>query len=130
MSERSKRFCYSVAELDEEEERAFREGLDEPTLALFDLLKKDELTPADISRIKAVAVDLYATLQAELTRLSDWQWKEATRDLVKQTIFDFLYSDETGLPESYSDDEIAIRSASVFTHFLNQEKRGMVLVAA
>ena len=118
-----------VAELDEEQERAIREGLDEPTLVLFDLLKKDELTPADIKRIKAVAVDLYETLQAELTRLNDWQWKEATRDLVKQTIFDFLYSDETGLPESYSEDEIAVKSTMVFTHFLKQDQRDVVFAA-
>ena len=118
-----------VAELDEEQERAIREGLDEPTLALFDLLKMDELTPADIKRIKAVAVDLYTTLQTELTRLNDWQWKEATRDLVKQTIFDFLYSDETGLPESYSEDDIAVKSTMVFGHFLNQQQSGLVLAA-
>lgn len=118
-----------VAELDEEQERAIREGLDEPTLALFDLLKKDELTPADINRIKAVAVDLYTKLQQELVHLSDWQWKEATRDLVKQTIFDFLYSDETGLPESYSEDEVAAKSTLVFGHFLNQQLSGLVLAA-
>ena len=118
-----------VADLDEEQERALREGLDEPTLALFDLLKKDELTPADIKRIKTVAVDLYAKLQEELARLSDWQWKEATRDLVKQAIFDFLYSDETGLPESYSEGEITEKSAVVFRHFLNQQQGGLVLAA-
>ena len=118
-----------VADLDEEQERAIREGLDEPTLALFDLLKKDELTPTDIKRIKTVAVDLYAKLQGELTRLSDWQWKEATRDLVKQTIFDFLYSDETGLPESYSEDEITVKSTMLFTHFLNQQQHGLALAA-
>ena len=48
-----------VAELDEEQGRAVREGLDEATLALFDLLKKEELTSAEIKRIKRVATDLY-----------------------------------------------------------------------
>ena len=37
-----------VSKLDDEQARALREGLDEPTLALFDLLKKEELTPANI----------------------------------------------------------------------------------
>ena len=99
-----------VAELDDEQARALREGLDEPTLALFDLLKKEELTPADIKRIKQVAVDLYARLREELARVRDWEQKQATRDLVKQTIFDSLYSDETGLPESYDEAEIAQKS--------------------
>ena len=116
-----------VADLDEEQERAVREGLDEPTLALFDLLRKDDLTPEEIRRIKTVAVDLYAKLQAELARIRDWRWKEATRDLVKQTIFDFLYSDETGLPTSYSEAEITVKSTMVFGHFLNQPRQGVAL---
>ena len=48
---------------------------------------------------------------------------------MKQTIFDFLYSDETGLPESYSEDEIAAKSTMVFSHFLNQQQSGLVLAA-
>ena len=94
-----------VAKLDDEQARALREGLDEPTLTLFDLLKKEELTPAAVKRIKQVAVNLYARLREELARIRDWEQQQATRDLMKQTIFDFLYSDETGLPESYSEDE-------------------------
>ena len=112
------------ADLDEEQERAVREGLDEATLALFDLLKKDHLTPAEITRIKAVAVELHAKLAAELAPIRDWQMKEATRDRVKQTIADFLYSDETGLPASYSEAEITLKSNMVFTHFLYQQQRG------
>ena len=118
-----------VADLDEEQERAVREGLDEATLALFDLLKKDDLTPADIKRIKTVAVDLYAQLQSELSRIRDWQKKEATRDRVKQRIFDFLYSDETGLPASYSEAEITVKSDLVYAHFLCQQQQGAAFAA-
>ena len=119
-----------VAELDDEQARALREGLDEPTLALFDLLKKEELAPADIKRIKQVAVDLYARLREELARVRDWEQKQATRDLVKQTIFDSLYSDETGLPESYDEAEIAQKSDQVFAHVLYRQLHGPVVVAA
>ncbi len=118
-----------VADLDEEQERAVREGLDEATLALFDLLKKDDLTPAEIKRIKKVAVDLFAKLQSELGRIRDWQEKEATRDFMKKTILDFLYSEETGLPASYSEDEIKSKSDMVFTHFLYQQQQGMTFTA-
>ena len=118
-----------VSKLDEEQARVLREGLDEPTLALFDLLKKEDLKPADIKRIKQVAVDLYARLRKELARIRDWDKKHATRDQVKQTIFDFLYSDETGLPESYSEDEITMRSNLVFGHFLTQKQHGLALAA-
>ena len=67
-----------VADMDEEKERSVREGLDEPTLAVFDLLKKDDLTPREIKHIKTVAVDLYARLEAEVARIRDWQNREAT----------------------------------------------------
>ena len=103
-----------VSKLDDEQARALREGLDEPTLTLFDLLTKEELTPAEIKQIKQVAVDLYARLRDELARICDWEQKQATRDQVKQTMFDFLYSDATGLPESYSEDEITMKSNLVF----------------
>ena len=48
---------------------------------------------------------------------------------MKQTIFDFLYSDETGLPESYSEDEITTKSNLIFGHFLTQQQHGMALAA-
>ena len=48
---------------------------------------------------------------------------------MKQTIFDFLYSDETGLPESYSEDEIAMKSNLVFGHFLTQQQHGLAPAA-
>ena len=118
-----------VADLDEEQERAVREGLDEPTLALFDLLKKDDLKPAEIKEIKTVATELHGKLEAELTRIRDWQMKEATRDYVKQAIFDFLYSDETGLPPSYSEAEITVKSGLVFKHFLYQQQQGVAVSA-
>ena len=116
-----------VATLDEEEDRAVREGLDEETLALFDLLKKDHLTPDDIKRIKAVAVDLYAKINAEIERIRDWESKFATRDAMKQTIYDYLYSDATGLPDSYSHAEIEQKSEVVYVHILHQYQHGAAL---
>ena len=106
-----------VKELDDEESRAVREGLDEKSLAIFDLLKKNELIPADIKRIKAVAVGLLETLKAEKLRVDQWREKEATRDAVRLTIRDFLYSDETGLPlNSYEDGEVKELAEDVFRH--------------
>ena len=118
-----------VADLDEEQERAVREKLDEPTLAVFDLLKKEDLEPADIKSIKSVAVDLHETVQGELARIRDWQTKEATRDFIKQTIFDFLYSDRTGLPASYTVDEVNVKAQAVFAHFLYQQRYGVTATA-
>ncbi len=57
-----------VNDLDEEEHRAVREGLDEESLAIFDLLKKPELSAAEIKRIKKVAVALLEKLKGRETQ--------------------------------------------------------------
>ena len=105
-----------VEELDEEETRAIREGLDEESLAVFDLLRKPDLNARDIKRIKGVAVELLRNLKAEPLRVDRWQEKEATRDAVFGAIRDFLYSDRTGLPGGYTDAEVEARSGEVFRH--------------
>ena len=105
-----------VTELDAEERRAVREGLDEESLAVFDLLRKPALSPSDSRRIKAVAVELLKTLKAEQLRVDQWRDKEASRDAVRVTIRDFLWDDATGLPESYTDREVTARSDEVFRH--------------
>ena len=106
-----------VQELDEEGSRAVREGLDEESLAIFDLLKKKNLNASDIKRIKAVAVSLLQELKVEKLRIDHWCDKEATRDAVRVTIRDFLWSDKTGLPvESYAEDDVKTISDEVFRH--------------
>lgn len=105
-----------VNELDEEQKRAIREGLDQESLALYDLLMKPELTPKEIAQIKQVAIELLSTLKEERLKVDQWRDKEGTRDAVRSAIFDFLYSDKTGLPATYSDDEIKDKSELLFQH--------------
>ncbi|MBW1723539.1 MAG: DUF3387 domain-containing protein, partial [Deltaproteobacteria bacterium] len=106
-----------VQTLDEEERRAIREGLDEESLALFDLLKKPDLSTGDIKRVKKVAVELLETLKAEKLKIDHWRDKETTRDAVRITIRDFLWSDKTGLPvDSYSEEEVVAKAEDVFLH--------------
>ena len=93
-----------------------REGLDEETLALYDLLRKPDLPKKDIKRIKKVAVELLAALKAEKLKIDNWRAKEATRDAVKIVIHDFLFSDATGLLLSYTEEEIAQKTTAVYTH--------------
>jgi type I restriction enzyme R subunit len=106
-----------VQELDEESTRAMREGLNEESLAIFDLLKKDDLSANDIKRVKQVAVGLLDELKKEKLRVDQWRDKEATRDAVQVTILNYLWSDETGLPDEMYDDDDVIRMAdNVFRH--------------
>ena len=105
-----------IAEMSEEEERAVREGLDEETLAIYDLLKKPALSKADTGKIKAIAKNLLEKLKAEKLAVSHWRDKESTRDGVKKQIRDFLFSDATGLPAAYTDTEIDVKTNVVFRH--------------
>jgi type I restriction enzyme R subunit len=110
-----------VASLGEEESRAVREGLDPEALTLFDLLKNPDLSKPEIDRLKKVAATLLDTLEQRKKEIDDWRAKEATRDTIRQTIYDFLYNDETGLPESYSPQEIEQKSQVVFAHVFSAE---------
>ena len=103
--------------LDQEEKRAISEELDEESLAIFDILNKPNLNKKDIRQIKAVAVKLLQTLKAKKLRVDQWRDKETTRDAVRGAIYDFLWSDQTGLPtKAYSPDEVEKRTEDVFRH--------------
>ena len=106
-----------VQELDVEESRALREGLDEESLAIFDLLQKPGLNSSDVKKIKRVASELLARLKAEKLRIDHWRDKEATRDAVRVTIHDYLWTDKTGLPvDVYTEDDVNERAEDVFRH--------------
>lgn len=103
--------------LGEEESRAVREGLDEESLAIFDLLKKQDLRRSEIKKIKTVAVGLLDRLKAEKLKFDHWRDKESTRDAVRIAIRDFLWSDDTGLPvDAYDENEVDLKSEEVFVH--------------
>ena len=75
-----------VAEMEEEERRAAREGLTEDELAIFDLLTKPEpkLTKAQETAVKKVARELLDKLQA--LRVAHWQQNQQTRAAVHSEI--------------------------------------------
>ncbi|MEW8394303.1 MAG: type I restriction endonuclease subunit R [Candidatus Thiodiazotropha sp.] len=103
--------------LDDEERRSLREGLDEESLAIFDLLRKPGLDSGDIRKIKAVAVELLDRLKKEKLRIDHWRDKETTRDAVRVTIRDHLWSDDTGLPvDAYTEDDVNEKAEEVFRH--------------
>ena len=109
-------FLKFAEQLNEEDRRAIREGLDKESLAIFDLLMKPDLSPAEIKRIKNVAVELLATLKAEKLKVDQWRDKETTRDAVRQAIKDFLWSDQTGLPADYDQTEVEGKAEEVYRH--------------
>jgi type I restriction enzyme R subunit len=110
-----------LADLDDEARRGVREGLSEEHLAVFDrLVEGKELTRAERERVKQVARELLDALKAEKLRIERWAEKEATKAEVKTFISEWLWSDQRGLPLSYSQPEVAARAERVFTFVFAQ----------
>lgn len=108
-------------QLDQEDKRAMREGLDEESLALFDLLEKPDLSPRQRNHIKSVAKTLIERLKEEQLKVQDWREKEATRASVRAFIHDYLWNEKTGLPpDSYSPGDVEAKSNIVFLHIFRQ----------
>jgi len=96
-----------------ETERAMREGLDEETLAIFDLLKKPELTRVEEQKVKEVAKTTLATLKAEKLKIE--RWRESTQVAAQvKTLIDHSLQ---WLPqETYPDEEVDMKSLLVYQH--------------
>ncbi len=75
-----------IADMEDEEKRAAREGLNEEELAIFDLLTrpKPQLTKAEEAEVKKVARDLLEKLQA--LRIDHWRQNQQTRAAVRTAI--------------------------------------------
>lgn len=100
-------------ELSEEDRRAMSENLSEEELAVFDILRKESLNPAEVDHVKKVAKQLLAKLKTEKLVL-DWKRREETRADVKITIRDMLYDE---LPEpTYSEPDCEDRTQKVYFH--------------
>ena len=108
-----------VEEFSDEEQRNVREGLDEGSLAVFDLLceKKNNLSARARNRLKKIARELIEKIKTEIARVDNWRAKTTTQAQVKSLIFDFLYDEQTGLPvEAYTPDDVQSLADELFQH--------------
>ena len=91
--------------LSEEEQRYVREGFEsDEELTFFDMLFREDLSKADIKKLKAVAVDLLRKVKALISTLDHWTDKQETREAVSNLIRDTLW---TELPESFDDEAVS-----------------------
>ena len=84
-----------MSELDAEQQRAVEEGLGEDELAVFDLLKKDDLSKAEREKVKQSSRDLLAAIKARLAEIDRFWEKEQTKADLKVLILDEVFA---GLP--------------------------------
>jgi type I restriction enzyme R subunit len=110
-----------IESLDQESQRAVREGLDEESLALFDLFNEPKLKKKEIDQIKKVAKELLIKLKAEKLRVDNWREKQATRDAVRMAIYNFLWDEATGLPiDTYTPEEVETKTDLVYQHIFTR----------
>ncbi len=65
-------------------------------------------------------------LKAEKLKVENWQEKEVTKAAVKTFIYNYLYDENTGLPDPfYSTDDVEQKTGIVFDHvFMRYQDSG------
>jgi type I restriction enzyme, R subunit len=102
-----------IDELNHEEQRSMRENLDEETLAIYDLLRKENLTKKEEELVKRIAKETLEKLKQEKLKGSMWRESAQVSAQIRIIIRDSLLY----LPqEHYPDDEIDIKTLDVYQH--------------
>ena len=122
IEETFRRLTELIQELDEEQQRAVEEGLNEDELAVFDLLKKDNLGRADREKVKQSSRDLLTAIRARLTDLDRFWEKEQTKAELRVFILDEVF---TNLPTPpFSSEEKEEVANDVYDHIWQQAISG------
>ena len=122
IEETFRRLTELMDELDEEQKRAVEEGLDEDELALFDLLKKDNLAKAERERVKQASRSLLASVKRRLSKLDRFWEKEQTKADVEVFILDQVYASLPTPP--FTAEEKKAAAAEVYAHVWQQAVSG------
>jgi type I restriction enzyme R subunit len=105
-----------------EQRRAAEEGLSEEELALFDLLKKDNLNKADRERVKLASQSLLDSVRRLIAPLERWTEKEQTQAEVETFILDYVFQELPTPP--FSDDEKQTIAKLAYEHVWQQSVGG------
>jgi len=102
-----------INEMNEEEHRSAKEGLDEETLAIYDLLRKDSLTKDEEAKVKEVAIEMLAKLKAKPLKVE--RYRESTQ--ITAQVRTMIHDNLVWLPqESYLDEEVDTKAIDVYQH--------------
>jgi len=111
-------------DLNEEEQRAVKENLNEDELAIFDLLVKDNLNPDEVKKVKGATQELLEKLKPLL--VPHWRDFETNRAEVKIAISDLFFAE---LPDpTYTPKDCEMKGLEVynFVYERYQDNRGFV----
>ena len=115
-------------ELDAEQKRAVEEGLNEDELAIFDMLRKDDLGRTDRERVKQASRDLLTAIKARLAELDRFWEKEQTKAEMKVFILDEVF---VSLPTpTFTSEEKTTIASNVYDHVWQQALSREFAIAA
>lgn len=93
-------------QMTQEEQRYVREGFtSDEELSLYDMLFRDDLSKADIKKLKELAISLLQKIKTNIAKFDHWTDKQETKAAIDNLIRDTLWAE---LPECY--DEVSISS--------------------
>ncbi|WP_114011727.1 type I restriction endonuclease subunit R [Cohaesibacter intestini] len=114
-----------AAEMEAEAQSHVALGLTAEQKPIFDLLFREDLSKDEIKQIKSASVAVLEAIKSKMEQVHDVFQKQATRDGLRQEIYDLLYDERTGLPASkYDDDELDARTDQLFAFFENSHHQG------
>ena len=122
IEETFRRLMELMDELDAEQTRAVEEGLNEDELALFDLLKKDNLAKTERERVKQASRNLLESIRARLSELDRFWEKEQTKAEVEVFILDEIHASLPTPPFTVEEKKAA--AAEVYAHVWQQAVSG------
>jgi len=118
IEETFKKLIEFVNSLSEEEADTKREGLTEEQKAIFDILRKPDLSAADKKKIKEIAIELLDELKKDKLKVEQWADKSVTAAAVFNTVNKTLFE---ALPyPTYHTNDIDLRTNLIYEHLKHQ----------
>jgi type I restriction enzyme R subunit len=118
VEETFKKLIEFVNSLSEEEARVKREDLTEEQIAIFDILRKKDLTEPEKNKVKEIAIELLEELKKDKLKIECWSEKSVTAASVFKYVNTTLFNN---LPfPKYQNDDIDLRTNMIFSHLRNQ----------
>jgi type I restriction enzyme R subunit len=118
IEETFKKLIEFVNSLSEEEADTKREGLTEEQKAIFDILRKPDLSESDKKKIKEIAIELLDELKKDKLKVEQWADKSVTAAAVFNTVNKTLFE---ALPyPTYHTNDIDLRTNLIYEHLKHQ----------
>ncbi|AEI49871.1 type I restriction endonuclease subunit R [Runella slithyformis] len=126
IEETFKKLVTFINSLTKEELDTKREGLTEEQKAIFDILRKPNLSKSDKEKVKEIAIELLDELKKEKLKVEQWADKSVTAaavfNIVSKTLFEALPY------PTYENDDIDLKTNLVYTHIKHQYYGGGVSI--